>query len=67
MQHRMCFRNVYTDAMLECNYQAGEARICSDSISAIAILKEHMSREAVRLRVIVSVRRQKTLIGLVDS
>ncbi|KAH8064936.1 hypothetical protein JL722_1826 [Aureococcus anophagefferens] len=51
MAHRMCFRNVYTAGVLECDYEAGRARICSDSISAITILKEHISREAVRLRV----------------
>ncbi|KAJ1462857.1 hypothetical protein M885DRAFT_455349 [Pelagophyceae sp. CCMP2097] len=49
--HRLSFRNVYTDAVLECDYADGEARIKSDSISTIAILKEHLSREAVRGRV----------------
>ena len=39
---------------MECDYQENRARICSDSISALAILKEHISKEAVRLRQEVS-------------
>ncbi|KAJ8603288.1 hypothetical protein CTAYLR_006958 [Chrysophaeum taylorii] len=53
LDYRMCFRNVYTAGTLECDYADGEARVRSDSLSAIAILKEHVSKEAVRLRVSV--------------
>ena len=54
LQHRLCFENVYTGGCVECDYQENRARICSDSISALAILKEHISKEAVRLRQEVS-------------
>ena len=50
LAHRLCFENVYTGGVVECDYEANRARVCSDSISALAILKEHVSREAVRLR-----------------
>ena len=54
LQHRLCFENVYTGGCVECDYAENKARICSDSISALAILKEHISKEAVRLRQEVS-------------
>ncbi len=54
LQHRLCFENVYTEGVIECDYAENRARICSDSISALAILKEHISKEAVRLRQEVS-------------
>ncbi len=47
----LLFRNVFTGSVLKCEYCKGEATISSDSVTTIAILKEHISQEAVRLRI----------------
>jgi len=39
------------DNATKCEYCKGEATISSDSVTTIAILKEHISQEAVRLRI----------------
>lgn len=54
LDHRLRFRNVYTGATFDCEYADREARIVSDSLSALAIFKEHVAKEAVRLRIMIT-------------
>ncbi|CAM9397019.1 unnamed protein product, partial [Phaeothamnion confervicola] len=48
------FVNVFTRSVLTCEYRRGEAVVSSDSISAIAIVKEAFSREATARRIAIS-------------
>lgn len=54
LDHRLRFRNVYTGGKFDCEYADREARIVSDSLSALAIFKEHVAKEAVRLRIMIT-------------
>lgn len=51
---RLTFRNVYTQGIFDCQYsEDGRARVVSDSLSALAIFKEYVAKEAVRDRISV--------------
>uniref|UniRef100_A0A061S2R3 Bardet-Biedl syndrome 7 protein n=1 Tax=Tetraselmis sp. GSL018 TaxID=582737 RepID=A0A061S2R3_9CHLO len=51
----MHFRSTLLDTHLTCNYRAGSASFLSNSISALAILREAISREASSSKIRVSI------------
>lgn len=48
------FENVFTGGILTATYEQGSAVLRSDSVSALAIVKELISREATARRVSVT-------------
>lgn len=51
---RFTFRNVFLGNILLCTYRRGEATFQSDSVSAIAILKEVITKEATARKILVN-------------
>nr|XP_002127808.1 Bardet-Biedl syndrome 7 protein homolog [Ciona intestinalis] len=50
------FTNTFLETQLVCSYSKGEARICSDNISTISILKDIMSKEATSKKISLNIQ-----------